>query len=107
VTPPHLAAGWIQHSTPTQDQSTGIQIISSSKKFNSLSKTRDVLRAALARQMLKEMSKMHGDDTRDNNVIAMETSNQIHTHAQLCATKNAANSNSLPADILIDYATRG
>jgi len=33
--------------------------------------------------MLKEMSKMHEEDACDDNLIAMETSNQIHTRAQM------------------------
>jgi len=33
--------------------------------------------------MLKEMCKMHEDDARDDNLIAMEKSNQIHTRVHL------------------------
>jgi len=33
--------------------------------------------------MLKEMSKKHQDNAHDDNLIAIETSNQIHTCAQL------------------------
>jgi len=40
--------------------------------------------------MLKKLSKMHEEDAHDNNVIAMETSNQIYTGAQMRAAENAA-----------------
>jgi len=46
-------------------------------------------------KMIKEMSKMHEEDAHDDNLIAMETSNQIHTHAQMRAAENAANSHIL------------
>ena len=42
--------------------------------------------------ILKEMSKMHVDDAHDDNLIAMETSNQIHSWGQLHAAEIAANS---------------
>ena len=45
--------------------------------------------------MMKEISKMHEEDAHDYNFIAMETSNQIHTRAQMCAAENAANSHIL------------
>ena len=47
--------------------------------------------------MMKELSKMHEEDAHDDNrdLIAMETSNQIHTRAQIRAAKNAANSHIL------------
>jgi len=41
--------------------------------------------------MMKEMSKMHEEDAHDDKLIAMETSDQIHTCAQMCAAENAAN----------------
>ena len=43
------------------------------------------------------MSKMHEEDAHDDNlpVIAMETSNQIHTRAQMRAAENAAHSHIL------------
>ena len=46
---------------------------------------------------MKELSKMHEEDAHDDNrvLIAMETSNQIHTRAQIRAAKNAANSHIL------------
>jgi len=44
---------------------------------------------------MKEMSKMHGEDAHDDNLIAMETSNQIHTSAQMRAAENAAHSHIL------------
>jgi len=50
--------------------------------------------------MMKEMSKMHEENAHDDSLIAMETSNQIHTRAQMRAAKNAANSHMLaPADV--------
>jgi len=50
--------------------------------------------------MMKEMSKMHEEDAHDDNLIAMETSNQTHTRAQMRAAENAANSLILdPADV--------
>jgi len=51
--------------------------------------------------MLKEMSKMHEEDAHDDNLIAMETFNQIHTRAQMRAAENAANSHILEtADLM-------
>jgi len=48
----------------------------------------------------KEMSKMHGEDAHDDNLIAMETSNQIHTRTQMRAAENAAHSHILePPDV--------
>jgi len=48
--------------------------------------------------MMKDMSKMHEEDAHDDDMIAMETSNQIHARAQMCA----ANSHILePTDV--DY----
>jgi len=44
---------------------------------------------------MKEMSKMHEEDAHDDNLIAMETSNQIHTRAQMRAAENAAHSHIL------------
>ena len=41
------------------------------------------------------MSRMHKEDTHDDNLIAMETSNQIHTRAQIRVAKNAATSHIL------------
>jgi len=38
--------------------------------------------------MTREMSKMYKKDAHDDNMIAMETSNQIHTRAQMRAAKN-------------------
>jgi len=49
---------------------------------------------------MKEMSKMHEDGAHDDNLITMETSNQIHTCAQMRAAENAANLHILePADV--------
>jgi len=45
--------------------------------------------------MMKEMSKMHEEDAHDDNLIAMETSNQIYTRAQMSAAENVANSHIL------------
>jgi len=36
---------------------------------------------------LKEMSKLHKEDAHDDNLIAMETSNQMHTRTQMCAAE--------------------
>jgi len=41
---------------------------------------------------------MHEDDAHDDNLINMETSNQIHIRAQLRAAENAANSHVLETD---------
>jgi len=41
---------------------------------------------------MKEMSKMHEEDAHDDNLMDMETSNQMHTRAQMRAAENAANS---------------
>jgi len=50
--------------------------------------------------IMKEMSKMHGEDAHDDNLIVMETSNQIHTCAQMRAAENAANPHILePTDV--------
>ena len=49
------------------------------------------------------MSKMHEEDAHDDNLIAMETSNQIHTRAQMPAAENAAHSHILePPDVDTD-----
>jgi len=49
---------------------------------------------------MKEMSKMHEEDAHDDNLIAMETSNHIHTRAQMRAAENTANSHILePIDV--------
>jgi len=49
---------------------------------------------------MKEMSKMHEEDAHEDNLIAMETSNQIHTSAQMRAAENAAHSHILePSDV--------
>ena len=46
------------------------------------------------------MSKMHEEDAHEDNLIAMETSNQIHTSAQMRAAENAAHSHILePSDV--------
>ena len=50
--------------------------------------------------IMKEMSKMHEEDAHDDNLIAMETSNQIHTihnRAQMRAAENAPHSHILEA----------
>jgi len=50
--------------------------------------------------MMKEMSKIHEEDAHDDNLIAIETCNHIHTRAQMRAAENAANSHILePADV--------
>jgi len=54
--------------------------------------------------MLKEMSKMHEEDTHKDNLIAMEISNQIHARAQMYAAENAANSHILEIDDLNNNA---
>jgi len=52
--------------------------------------------------IMKEMSKMH-EDTHDDNLIAMETSNQIHRRTQMRAAENAAHSHILePLDVDTD-----
>jgi len=52
---------------------------------------------------MKEMSKMYEEDAHDDNLIAMETSNQIHTRAQMRAAENAAHSHLLePPDVDTD-----
>jgi len=48
------------------------------------------------------MSQMHEDDAHDDDLIAMETSNQIHTRAQLSAAENAAVFNDLAPDVRND-----
>ena len=49
------------------------------------------------------MSKMHEEDTHDDNLIDMEKSNQIHTRAQMRAAENAAHSHILePPDVDTD-----
>jgi len=46
------------------------------------------------------MSKMHQENAHDDNLIAMETSNQIHTRTQMPAADNAAHSHILePPDV--------
>ena len=55
--------------------------------------------------IMKEMSKMHEENAHDDtgNLIAMETSNQIHTRAQMRAAENAAHSHILePPDVDTD-----
>jgi len=44
---------------------------------------------------MKEMSKIHEEDAHDDSLIAVETSNQIHTRAQMRAAENAAHSHIL------------
>jgi len=52
---------------------------------------------------MKKVSKMHEEDTHDDNLIAMETSNQIRTRAQMRETENAAHSHILePPDVDTD-----
>jgi len=47
--------------------------------------------------MMKELSKMQEEDAHDDNrdLIAMETSNQIHTRAQMRGAENDTNSHVL------------
>jgi len=53
--------------------------------------------------IMKEMSTMHEEDAHDDNLIAMETSNQIHTNTQMRAAENAAHSHILePPDVDTD-----
>jgi len=53
--------------------------------------------------IMKEMCKMHEEDAHDDILIAMETSNQIHTRAQMCAAENAAHLHILePPDVDTD-----
>ena len=47
---------------------------------------------------------MHKEDAHDDNLIAMETSNQIHIRAQIRAAENAANSHILEIKNLNDNA---
>jgi len=54
--------------------------------------------------MLKEMSKMHEEVACDDNLIAMETSNQIHSRTRMRAAKNAADSHILKTADLNDDA---
>ena len=50
--------------------------------------------------MMKEMSELHEEDACDDNLIAIETSNQIHTRVQIRAAENAANLHILePANV--------
>ena len=63
--------------------------------------------------IMKEMSKMLEEDAHDDNLMAMETSNQIHSCAQMRAAENAAHSHILePPDVDTDiispllYATQ-
>ena len=50
--------------------------------------------------MMKEMSKMHEEDAHDDNLIAMEISNQIRNRAQMRAAENADHSHILePPDV--------
>jgi len=51
---------------------------------------------------MKEMSKMQEEDAHDDNLIAMEKSNHIHTRAQMRAAENAANSHILETADLSD-----
>ena len=47
---------------------------------------------------------MHEEDAHHDNLIAMETSNEIHTRAQMRAAENAAHSQSLePPDVDNDF----
>jgi len=54
--------------------------------------------------ILKEMSKMHEEDAHDDNLIAMQTSNQIHTRNRMRAAENSANSHILETADLNDDA---
>jgi len=47
---------------------------------------------------------MHEADTHDDNLIPIETSNQIHARAQMRAAENAANSHILETADLNDNA---
>jgi len=50
--------------------------------------------------MMKKVSKMNEEDAHDDNLIAIETSNLIHTRAQMRAAENAATSHILePTDV--------
>jgi len=64
---------------------------------------KDSSRSCLTRNtptMMEEMFKMHEEDAHYDNLIAMETSNQINTRAQMRADENAANSHILePPDV--------
>ena len=53
--------------------------------------------------IMKGISKINEEDAHDGNLIAMETSNQIHTRAQMHAAENAAHSHILePPDVDTD-----
>ena len=54
--------------------------------------------------MLKERSEMHEEHAHDYNLIAMETSNPIHTRDQLRAAENAFTSHVVETDDLNDNA---
>ena len=56
--------------------------------------------------MMKEMSKMHEEDAHDDNLIAMEISNQIRNRAQMRAAENADHSHILePRDVAKDTSS--
>ena len=54
--------------------------------------------------MLKEICKMHEEDAHDDNLMAMDTSNQVHARAQMRTAENAANSHILETGDLNDNA---
>jgi len=57
--------------------------------------------------IMKEMSKIHEEDAHADNLIAMETSNQIHTRAQMRTAENAVHSHILePPDIISPLLVR-
>ena len=96
VTLPHLASGCSVSPSNARSKCK----ISSPILSNSLTKTRRVLTCNTP-TMIKELSKMQEEDAHDDNrdLIAMETSNQIHTRTQMRAAENAANSHILePTD---------
>jgi len=52
--------------------------------------------------MLKQVSQMHADDADDDDLIAMETSDQVHIRAQLHAAENANKSHVWATDVCND-----
>ena len=54
--------------------------------------------------MLQEMSKIYEEDVHDDNLIVMDTSDQINNWALMCVAENAVDSHILETDDLEDNA---
>ena len=90
VTQPHLASGC--SASTSNARSKCKPEISNHILFNFFSKIRHVSCATRQQCQNQCSNMMHEEDTYDNNLIDMETSNHIHPGAQMHTAENAVNS---------------